>query len=201
MPEIDGKQFEADMKDLEIRIKVLRAEYNQYLNGTLRVPPNFTEAQIRKLVKRYAAAKGLKGIQRFQYFNLVAKFNTMMEFYGRRIRQRDQGLNSSGSGPALKRKVDPALKLEETRQKLLKSKGQIISDVQKQKTTIKKLFESWNESSILNTKPQPKLEFEKFKQVIQEKTDKMIKTRGCKAVRYKISYEKGTIRIKAKPVK
>jgi len=88
MSEIAAEEFEKDMKEMTTRLKVLRAEYNQFLSGVMQAPPHFSEAQIRKIIRKYATTRGLKGVQRFQYFNLVAKFNTLMEFYNRRIKEK-----------------------------------------------------------------------------------------------------------------
>ena len=136
----DLEEFEKDLKDFENRLKVLRAEYNQYLNGTLKNLPIFNESQIRRLIKKYAALRDLKGWRRFQYYNLVAKFNTMMEFYGRQVRDRKEGNRSQSGGQHAPSRPDlvPPEKLAEARRKLnpVRSRSHIVSNTANQETTL-----------------------------------------------------------------
>lgn len=200
----DLEEFEKDLRDFESRLKVLRAEYNQYLNGTLKNLPIFNEAQIRRLVKKYASLRDLKGWRRFQYFNLVAKFNTMMEFYGRQIRDRKDGkrptyghLRSSES----KDLVSPE-KLEEARRKLYPTRvrAHILSNVDRQETTLKELFKEWESHTEQSASSAPRIDFDRFRGMITQKTEQLKATKGCKAVRYKIVSEDGKVKIKAKAI-
>jgi hypothetical protein len=196
---IDNDDFEKDMKEFEARIKVLRAEYNQYLGGSLKYPPNFHEAQIRKIIKKYASSKGLKGVQRFQYFNLVAKFNTMIEFYGRRIRDKQDGIVRHYG--LLSPEQEDQLKLtRQSNPSQTIDRGHIIADSSRQLTTVKSMFEVWNQRVASSSKPLAQMDFDRFKIMIQSKTEELCKVKGCKAVRYRIVLEKGQVKIKAKPI-
>jgi hypothetical protein len=197
MSDYDPLEFDKDIKDLETRLKVLRAEFNQYLAGTIKFPPNFTEAQIRKVIKKYAIVKGLKGLQRFNYFNLVAKFNTMMEFYSRRIRDKQEG---RGAYALAKQQEDfsPHLrgKLDEKH-----IRSHVVADLGKQSNTLKALYDDWNHATARSGSSGPSMDKDKFARMVQTKTDQLIKAKGCDAVRYRISLKDGKVRIKAKPIK
>lgn len=200
MPDYDPIEFEKDMKEVETRLKVLRAEYNQFLAGTLKFPPNFTEAQIRKIVKKYAGVKGLKGVQRFQYFNFVAKFNTMMEFFSRRLKDKQEGKGVYASASIEKQfrdgQGDPGGKPGSG-----KARTHVVADVRRQSTTIAALFDDWNMAAGYSSQPLAKINLEAFKDIIRSKTDQIRKAKGCDAVRYRIILEDGKVRIKAKPIK
>jgi hypothetical protein len=198
MPEINLEEFEKDMKEMETRLKVLRAEYNQFLNGTLPCMPNFTVAQIRKIIKKYAILKGLKGIHRFQYFNLVAKFNTMFEFYNRRARDKQEGKSMSYS-------LTTSSKIGELRQTfrpILKEapidRGHIISDVSRQQTTMKTMFNKWLEFTEFQKGTSPKIEFNKFSQLIQSKTEQLMEKKKGRAVKFQMALKDGKVCIQAK---
>ncbi len=204
--DIDQEMFSKDMKDFDTRMRVLRAEFNQYLNGTLKFPPRFTEAQIRKIIKKYAAARELRGFERFQYYNLVSKFNTMMEFYSRRIREKQEGKRTTygyirpanEAGNAKKTALTPK---NIAARKYRKPSGHIISNVKLQTGTVKAMFEAWNEVSSMAKSPPPNLNFETFKMMIQKKTDQIRAKKGIRAVRYRVMLEDGKVRIKAKTIK
>lgn len=202
MPNINPDEFEQDMKDLDTRLRVLRAEYNQFLSGALQHPPNFTVAQIRKLIRKYAMVKGLKGMQRFQYFNMVARFNTMQEFFGRRMRDRSEGKRMLyGFVKSEQDQAEKPVEALKRQSRPERDKGHIVADVRKQHGTLKHMFDKWNELSSEVSKPLPPIDFDKFKSMIQSKTEVLCSKKGCKAVRYRMVVEDGALRIKAKPVK
>jgi hypothetical protein len=194
------EEFQKDMKDFDMLLKQLHAEFNQHLIGNLQTPPNFHIAQARKLVRKYAADRTLKGMQRFQYFNLVAKFNTMLEFYYRRLRDKEEG-----------RKTRFGLVKQEAEQQAtagtpagadapLEDKGHLIADASKQRVTLKKMYETWVEfSSKLNSSSS--IDFDKFQQIITRKTERLIDEKKCRAIQYKLTVQDGKIKIQAKPVK
>ncbi len=199
---LGSEEFQKDMKDFETLLKKLRAEFNQHLVGNLKTPPDFTVAITRKLVRKYAGDRTLKGTQRFQYFNLVAKFNTMMEFYNRRIRDREQGkqltfnIIKNGSNPGL----DAARKKAQQMTPITPDKGHIVANPMRQSTTIRKMFETWTEYANHLEMP-PDMNLEKFQRVITQKTEQLLAEKQCKAVRYKLTVQDGKIRIQAKPIK
>ena len=201
MPEIEQKEFESDMKEMETRIKVLRAEYNQYLNGTAQFPPNFGVAQIRKLMKKYAAVKGLKGVQRFQYYNFVAKFNTLIEFYGRRIKDKQEGTRMTFGYTRKGNEADNRKQIPKSQPApMVKKGGFVISDTRIQNATMKSMYEVWNQTSSHGSSGLPELDLKSFTSLIQKKTDQICRVKNCKAVRYKIALDQGKVKIKAKPV-
>ncbi|MBN1879263.1 hypothetical protein JW823_04055 [bacterium] len=197
-----SEEFQKDMKDFETLLKKMRAEFNQHLIGNLKTPPDFTVAITRKLVRKYAGDRTLRGTQRFQYFNLVAKFNTMMEFYNRRIRDKELGKQTSfgiireGSSP----EIEAARKKARQMEPVTPDKGHIVANPQRQFTTLKKMYETWTEySNHLNLPPD--MDFDKFQRVITQKTEQLLSQKQCKAIRYKLTVTDGKIKIQAKPIK
>ena len=202
MKNMGSEEFQKDMKDFETFLKKLRAEFNQHLIGNLKTPPDFTVAQTRKLVRKYAGDRTLRGVQRFRYFNLVAKFNTMIEFYNRRLRDKDQGKPTSFS---IIKDVDNPL-LEAAKQKARQNtpvtpdRGHVVANPKQQKTTLKKMYETWNEFANHLEAP-PDMDYEKFQRIISLKTEQLIEQKQCKAIRYKLTVQDGKIKIQAKPIK
>ncbi len=200
--ELNYDEFKEDMKDIETRMKILRAEYNQYMSGFLKTPPTFTEAQIRKIIRKYAATRGLKGVHRFQYFNLVAKFNTMMEFYNRRIRDIAEGKQVNFGFVRDGQNIATTAK-ERSNEKpsFTLDRGHVISDVNRQITTVRDMYERWSEYNNNLQTPMSPMTLEKFKHVIQAKTDELRSKNECAAIRYKMVIKDGKISIRAKPIK
>ncbi|MBN1297221.1 hypothetical protein JXA80_10605 [bacterium] len=197
-----SEEFQNDMKEFENRLKQLRAEFNQYLGGTLTSPPNFSVAMIRKLVRKYAGDRTLKGVQKFTYYNLVAKFNTMMEFYNRRLRDKEDGRQTAfGYIKDSQTLVQDAREKARKKMPLPTDKGHIIANVTRQHATLKNMYDKWNEYASFLTTPTPNLDFDQFKKIIAHKTDQLIEQKNCKAIQYKLTVKDGKIKIQAKPIK
>ncbi len=194
------EEFKNDMKNFETLLKKLRAEFNQHIIGNLQTTPDFTIAQARKLIRKYAGDKTLRGTQRFMYFNLVAKFNTMMEFYTRRLRDMEQGRPTvyritKSSETESQIKNQPVKKQEAP-----EDKGYVIANAQQQQIAVKKMFEQWSQYSSM-TESAPDMDLDKFQTIINKKTEQLLSQKNCKAIRYKMSLQDGKIKIQAKPVK
>jgi len=144
-------------------------------------------------------------MERFKYFNLVSKFNTMIEFYGRRARDRFEGKRLTYGyvrGDSDKKSAEPAQPQTGMPDRSSQpAQSHVIADVKKQSTTIRHMYNTWNNLIPKTGKSAPDFDFNKFKEMIQSKTDQLRKVKGCKAVRYRITMDKGKIRIKAKPIK
>ena len=199
---LGSDDFQKDMKEFETRLKKLRAEYNQYIAGVLKSPPTFAVAMIRKIVRKYAGDRSLKGMQKFKYYNLVAKFNTMMEFYNRRLKQIQNGQQTTfgyikDSDKTVSQARDKAKQIMPPPV----DKGHIISNVNRQQATMKNMFEKWNEYASHVGSVQHQMDYDKFSKIINHKTQQLLEAKQCKAVRYKLTVQNGKIKIQAKPIK
>jgi hypothetical protein len=194
------EEFQVDMKNFETFLKKLRAEYNQHLIGNVQTPPEFTVAQVRKIIRKYAGDKTLRGTQRFLYFNLVAKFNTMMEFYNRRLRDIEQGRQTAF------RITKPGKNESTAKPQHLKTgvpeqdRAYVIANTNQQQIAVKKMYEQWSQYSTI-AESAPHLDYDKFQTVIKKKTEQLLRQKNCKAIRYKLSIQDGKIKIQAKPLK
>jgi len=199
---LGSDEFQNDMKDFDVRLKKLRAEYNQHIVGVLKTPPTFSVAMIRKIVRKYAGNRNLKGPQKFRYFNLVAKFNTMMEFYNRKLRDINQGKQTTFGYMKENTEVMQAAKEKvKNMQPIPPDKGHILANVKNQNLTIKNMYDKWNEFASYTKDNSAQMDFDKFKKIIAHKTTQLIEAKGCKAVKYKMSVKDGKIKIQAKPIK
>jgi len=63
------------------------------------------------------------------------------------------------------------------------------------------MYDKWTEYSSHLTQPGPQMDFDQFKRIIGHQTDKILETKGCKAVKYKLTIQNGKVKIQAKPIK
>lgn len=194
-------EFQTDMKDFERRLKQVRAEYNQHLAGVLSTAPNFSVAMIRKIIRKYAGDRSLKGVQKFRYYNLVAKFNTMMEFYNRRLRDMEMGRATTYGYVKSSEELQSDRVSSMRREAMKNDKGHIIANANQQNITVRKMYDKWNDyAADLETAP-ANMDYDRFKKIINHKTNQILKEKKCRAVNYKLTISDGKIKIQAKPIK
>ncbi len=204
MDEQERQQLENDFKWLETKLKQLRAEFNQYFVGARKSPPNVTEIQIRKVIRKYAGSdKLLRGVDRFRYYNFIAKYNTLREYWGRRIRTMEEGINI-GTRAHIETTPegvigDPADKHRS--HQVSKDVNKLIKDPFKQKGDMRLLYISYMRNmKKLKSSTQP-LKFEEFRGVIRKKMESMSERHKSNAVNFRVVLEDDKVKLKAKAVK
>lgn len=88
---MDQKQYEAEVKDLEVKLDRLRSLYDQYFRGFEKMPPIMlkkdVEAKIRDLTKIRMKNTAL----RFRLQVQVQKYSTFLAYWQRMMREVEEG--------------------------------------------------------------------------------------------------------------
>jgi hypothetical protein len=196
----DEETFDVDedLHNLEDRIKILRAEYNQYFGGSRRELPRFTEMMIRRLIKRYAGSTDLRGHQRFLYYDLVARYNTMREYWNRRLRTREEGIRI---GAPAHLKVEHKRPAADTL-KVLRQAPRQLREPRTQEREVRTLYLDFVRAIRQYQGEEGFLSFPKFQRLIETQTSQIKDRRQCEAVEFRVEIgDDGRVRLKAKPVR
>lgn len=90
----DGKREEANVEGLlqalERGIEQFRIEAEKYFNGGLKLPPEDLRAHVHRLA-RVLQDKNIRPGEQFRLATLTARWNSLSELYGRRLREREEG--------------------------------------------------------------------------------------------------------------
>lgn len=187
-----------DMKDLEYRLKMLRVEYNQYFVGARKEPPNFTDIQVRKIIRKYVGDKTLKGPQRFVFFNLVARYNTLREFWNRRIRLREQTATRGTAQSSVPKSLQDLYqqRLEESKPRF--ENAYQIRDTQRDEKQLRRLYLNYVKALRQFQGDSGFVNYGKFSTMIRAKTQQMVNSKGHDAVQYRVSIDGNAVKLKAK---
>ncbi len=82
--------MEGKIQQLERAIERFRIEAEQYFNGALKLPPEESRLNLQRLV-RFLQDQNLRASEQFRLSNLTARWNSLNEIYGRRLRDREEG--------------------------------------------------------------------------------------------------------------
>jgi len=205
MPNEEKFDIEADLKEFENRLKQLRAEYNQFFLGVRRELPHFTESVIKRIIRRYISESTLRGQQRFFYHDLVARYNTMREYWYRRLRTRDEGLKigqpAHSHSPVDKAKAAAKRPARDTLRKMRERPRQ-IEDPRRQAQEVRQLYLDFIRAVREYQGEEGFLSLPKFTELIDQRTSQIKDRRNCEAVEYRIEIgDDGRVKLKAKPIR
>lgn len=184
-----SEQIEADLARLDMALRELKIQYDMFFAGALPHEPFVLRARVSKMVKQYSEMTIRKYQHRFHLNQLVARYNSFAELWGRHVRSLEEG-----------DQVMPAMRdRAEARERILArcelgTKAQDI-DLRRMHREFDRARQQFNEGT--NAKPVP---FKAFAAKINAQAKKLRETHGCHAVELKVVKKDRQVIIKAKPV-
>ncbi len=201
--EFDRLQFEEDLAEMEMLLRKLRSEYNQYFAGALKRPPNFTEIAFNKLVHKYVGDQLKKSADRFRYFNVVARYNSMRELWYKKMRQMDNVVMYGRKG-GLHAYLKEALKeSREAKERVLKAHPEdfkfsvMTKDPHNEQATMKSLHDNYNKASQL-VGANKTISQEKLTKILSKRANDIKKKHGADVVEFTVTIKDGKPIITAK---
>jgi len=82
---------EEDVKSLEDRIHSLKKDYDLFLAGIQKLEPVKGREDLGKWIHGHTASEITNASLRFKYHSLIAKFNSLNNYWDRMVRIRDEG--------------------------------------------------------------------------------------------------------------
>jgi hypothetical protein len=195
-PQSSAADVAEDMVILDVKIKQLKFEYEQYFIGSRPREPVLTRGDVNKLVTRYSNT----GIQNTA---LRFKFNTLCSRFFAMRRQWDETLRKIEAG-TYERHVFKA--------KLHERERGIADDAPKQLTSAKQsrdettaggtdLFEAYRNARESCGEEVAGLSRAKLDQLVEKQRAAIQQKYGCDEVRFRVVVEAGKTKLKATPVK
>ena len=91
----DLEGIDDQLDELEINLKRLRIDYEQYFKGSMKREPYQLLTKVQKTITRFASDPPRRVVQKFKYNSLVARFQTFRQLWGRTQRELDSGKHKS----------------------------------------------------------------------------------------------------------
>ncbi len=174
--------FEQQVHRLTQGIEQFRIDSLRYFAGDLKVPPEELKIQISSLFRRLRVG-GIKGVaDNFRLNSLEARFNSQIDLYNRKLRERERGDSRAAAKP--KATPDPT-------QGVTVGKN---GDSNAVEALYKGLYLSGGSRN-------PGMDLEKFRSYIDRQAAVVRSKTGCEDIQFRIAVEDGKMKIKAKPVK
>ncbi len=88
---METAEIDKELEDVEIRIDQTRAYYEQYFMGMERIEPQKPRLEIERRIKVLRKEQIRNTAQRFKFNVLVQRFNTLQQYWGRVVREIENG--------------------------------------------------------------------------------------------------------------
>ncbi len=113
----DVEEIDELLDELDLNIKRLRIEYEQYFKGSMKREPYQLLGRVQKTITRFASDPPRRVAQKFRFNSLVARFQAYRQLWGRTMRELDAGKHKSQLFRSAQPGPSTAPKLERTAKK------------------------------------------------------------------------------------
>lgn len=196
--------FEEDLAEIEGSIRKLGVEWDKFFAGVEKKPPNDLKTKTEALLRRYANAELRNAIERFRYQTLTARYNTLNELWGKKLRAKEEGKVFGVHGlraemlpppaPAAPRGAGVAARPRE-------DTGEIrIQSPDRDAAAVRTLYDNFLKARQRAGETAP-VKFESFQKLISQQAFRILAEKGGKAVDFRLETRDGKVSLKAKVVK
>lgn len=175
--------FDRQIASIEQDIRRLRIEFDKYMAGAVRIPPEDFRLQIGKRISRLRQSKSRSFDERFRLGTLEDSFNTLCELHGRRLRDIEGGKVPHPRRAEGRAGPDPMT-------------GFLLGD-KIDRSALQALYHKLYGDSGREAKT----DFGSFEKHVDKQISKLRERTGCRRVHLRVAREGQTLKLKAKPVR
>jgi hypothetical protein len=185
---------EEDVKSLEDRINILKKDYDLFLAGILKLEPVKGREDLGKWIRGHTASEITNSSLRFKYNSLIAKFNSLNNFWDRMVRIRDENKaklsarKAAQTPPVAAAAAPPPPRPE----------GFVFQSLEEKELEAKarKVFEDFT-AARKKTGEGAGPDFSRFKTTIEKRLQELFDRAPDSEVEFKVAVEEGKVKLKA----
>ena len=194
---------EEDLTGLDHAIRQLQIEWDKFFSGIEKKPPNDLKNKVEAVIRRHANAEIRNNTERFRYQTMVAKYNTLNELWGKKLRAREEGKAFGVHG--LKADVlpppAPAPAAPPPRAVRAGGSGEFrVQNPERDLAAVKALYDNFLVARQQAGEGAP-VKFESFQKLIAQQASRILSDKGAQAVDFRLETKDGKVSLKAKVVK
>jgi len=185
--------LQRDLQVLEIELRKLEIEYNQFFAGRLPRPPVESRKRVEQLVKRLDRSHIANYGDRFRFTTLQSRYAMFTELWERGLRTREEG-RGGGFGAAPKRDESAPAADPKNRVLHVAAFGNPGSDADK----LRELYDRLSEArKSVGEAPVP---FSRFSELVNDQVGRL-RQKGSAEVAFRVAVKDGKVSFTAKGVK
>lgn len=195
-----GTSIEDDLQLLDIRVKQLKNEYDQYFLGSRKREPQLLRGEVQRIVTYYSNISIKNTAQRFRFNNLRARFFTFRRMWDDTLRKIEDGRYERHLFKANLRDRERNEADQQTEEK------EIREDAAGESTTGRpgagdQLFDHYVAARKKAGQGTEGVSRQKLDAAVKKQSAALKSKYGVEKVRFKVVVEDGKAKLKATPVK
>jgi hypothetical protein len=166
-------------------VERFRIDAERYFSGGLELPPEELRSQIARALRDLRSVSLRTAVEQFRMGSLEARFNTLSELYGRRLRDREEGRGSAAARPretSARPRYDP--------------EAGIVFGREPDGAAVEALF-----AGLAKAGGASRLDLESFRGYLEKQAAEIRAKTGVERVQFRLAQEEGRIKLKARPVR
>ena len=185
-----GTDVVADLEQLDVKLKMLKNEYEQYFMGSRKREPFLLRGEVQKMVAYYANVPIRNTGYRFKFNNLRARFFAFRRHWDRILREIEEG--------RYERHLFQAKLHEREREERTRSRG---SGPAEAKAEPEDVFENYLAARQACGQGTAGITREKLDALMEKQSARLRAKSGCQDVRFRVVVEGGKAKLKVSPVR
>jgi len=173
--------WEAKLGQLTELVEQFRVDAERYFNGGLALPPEELRTRIHALLRELRTGQLRAAADQFRFASLEARFSSISELFGRRLREREEGRSAIARAAA-----EPIARHDATA-------GIVFPDAG-DRGAVEALWGALARSGGRT------LELETFRVYLTRQIDDIRAKTGAAAVQFRVVADDGKLKLKAKPL-
>lgn len=179
--------YEEDLNNLEEWLRRLKVEYEIFLNGHRKKPPDDLRMRVERLAKRLSEVQNMTLLERFRYNTLVTRFYVYRDHWRRTLLSREL------SGEARDEIPEPAEPASPAALRIRVS----IADPKAEDIKVRELYDALLSMWGKHARKAPAFSYPQFASYIDKQTQSVRSKYGCSSVLFTIALEEDAIRFTA----
>jgi hypothetical protein len=199
---VNPKEIDEDLERMEMDIRKLKIEYEQFFGGGRKRPPSDTEWRIEQLMKRYGdRGAEMNYGQRFRYANLSQTYSKYKEIFHKRVQKREESRVDRHYGAA-------ARAIEAERAQTRKPQAQpssassdlavLCKDPAREPRKVEQIYAAFKQALERSGQPVDQLSPQAFERFLRQKVEQLRRQQGAQEVEVVVSVEDGKASLKAR---
>jgi hypothetical protein len=192
-----GADTETDLHQLDVKLKTLRMEYEQYFLGARKREPSLLRGEVNKIVAYYANAPIRNTALRFLFNNLRARYFTHKRLWDETCRKIEDGTYERHLFKADLHDRERAEKQQKKAAKLAAEAAPAVNAASGEAA----LFAEYARARASTGQSAAGLTRDKFSALLRQQEEAIRAKFGAAKVNFRVVVEEGRAKLKATPVK
>jgi hypothetical protein len=193
-----SQQIDEDLEELDLKLKRLRVEYDQYFMGGMRREPVVLRGDVQRTITKYVSEPPRNSTQKFKFNTLCARFQSYRALWGRTLREIEAGTFRKRGAAAVATKAAAAPEEAEAAKAAAAPEPDATPDAPPTKrSAVDQLYQALAKARSRTGEKDLALDRQKLEELVRKQTETLRREHPGARVSFKVVVENNRAKLKA----